>query len=138
MKNTRSHVLAIFVAMVLALTSIASVYSFAGDEDISVPTKKELKVLLKTAKESPEHRRIAAYYRQEALRLRKDAKEHSDLAAIYANRLPYIANEAKRGDTVQQGASHCKKFAALAEEQAKEADALSSLHEDMAQAAEQK
>lgn len=137
MKSTRPHVPVIILTMVLALMSIATVYSFA-QENTSVPTKKELKALLKTAKEPAEHRRIAAYYRQEALRLRKDAKEHYDLAAIYANRLPNIANEAKRGDTYQQGASHCKKFAALAEEQAKQADALSSLHEDMAKPAEQK
>ena len=46
--------------------------------------------------------------------------------------------EAKHGDAFGQGASHCKKFAELAEEQAKEADALVALHEDMAKSAEQK
>jgi predicted ATPase len=46
--------------------------------------------------------------------------------------------EAKHGNSFGQGASHCRTFAALALEQAKEADALAAFHEDMAKTAAQK
>ena len=124
------------IIAVLAVLSLASMYTVAQDQ--SVPTKKEVTSLLKTANEPPEHRRIATYYRAEAAKLRQTAKEHSELAAIYQQRQPFAAMESKHGDAFGQGASHCKKFAELATEQADEADALAKLHEEMAVAAERK
>jgi hypothetical protein len=138
MKNVHRALSILAVIVTLAATSLVSVYSVAEDNRASVPTKKELVTLLKTANEPPQHLRIAAYYRAEAARLRQSAKEHSDLAAIYNEKHPFAAMESKHGDAFGQGASHCKKFAELAEEQAKEADALVVLHEDMAKAGEQK
>ena len=138
MKNVQRILSTIVVLATLATVSLVSVYSAAQDKKSSVPTRKELVTLLKTAKEPPEHRRIAAYYRQDAVRLTQSAKEHSELAAIYQERHPFAAMEAKHGDAFGQGASHCEKFAQLAKEQAKEAEALAALHEDMAKAAEQK
>lgn len=137
MKTARFSVQAGLTLILLATIPVASVYSFAQNNN-SVPTKKELKVLLKTAKEPPEHRRIAAYYRQEAARLRAEAKEHSELAAFYAENKSFAAMEAKYGKAFGTGESHCKTFADLAEKQAKEADALAALHDDVAKAAEQK
>ena len=122
----------------LVASSLISVYSVAQDKKSSVPTRKELVTLLKTAKEPPEHRRIAVYYRHEAASLMQSAKEHSELAAIYQQKHPFAAMESKHGDAFGQGASHCQKFADLAKEQAKEAEALAAIHEDMAKAAEQK
>ena len=98
----------------LVASSLISVYSVAQDKKSSVPTRKELVTLLKTA------------------------KEHSELAAIYQQKHPFAAMESKHGDAFGQGASHCQKFADLAKEQAKEAEALAALHEDMAKEAEQK
>jgi hypothetical protein len=138
MKNVERILSAIVVLATLAAVSLVSVYSVAQNKKSSVPTRKELVTLLKTAKEPPEHRRIAAYYRQEAARLTQSAKEHSELAAIYQQRYPFAAMESKHGDAFGQGASHCEKFAQLAKEQAKEAEALAALHEDMAKTAEQK
>ena len=135
MKKVKNFVSS-FVLLVLALTSLGSVYSVAQEQ--KAPTKKGLVTLLKTAKEPPEHRRIAAYYQQEAAGLRESANEHSELAAIYQEKHPFAALESKHGDAFGQGASHCKKFARLAEEQAKEADALAAVHESMTKAAEQK
>jgi hypothetical protein len=131
MKNAKNLDSTVVLIATLTLLSFASVYSVAQDQKI--PTKKELVTLLKTAKEPPEHRRIAAY-----MRLRQSAKEHSDLAAVYSETHPFGAMESKHGDTFGQGASHCKKFAELAEEQAKEGDALVELHEGMAKKAEKK
>jgi hypothetical protein len=76
------------VVITLAVTSFVSVYSVAQDKKPSVPTRKELVTLLKTAKEPPEHRRIAAYYRHEAASLTQSAKEHAELAAIYQQKHP--------------------------------------------------
>ena len=138
MKSVQRILSTVAVLATLAALSLVSVYSVAQDKKSSVPTRKELVTLLKTAKEPPEHRRIAAYYRQEAARLMQSAKEHSELAAIYQEQHPFAAMESKHGDAFGQGASHCEKFAELAKEQAKEAEALAALHEDMAKAAEQK
>jgi hypothetical protein len=126
------------VALTFAATALISINSVAQYKKSSVPTRKELVTLLKTAQEPPEHRRIAAYYRQEAVRLNQAAKEHSELAAIYQQHPPFPAIEAKHGASFGQGASHCEKFTKLATEQAKEAEALAALHEDMAKAAGQK
>ena len=136
MKGTKRFASAVALIATFAVLSLSSVYSVAQDQKI--PTKKELKVLLKTAKEPQEHRRIATYYRQEAAHRRAEAKEHSELAAIYADNKSFAAMEAKYGKAFGTGESHCKTFAALAEKQAQEADALAVLHETMAKAAEQK
>ena len=138
MKNVQRIPSTVAVLATLAVLSLVSVFSLGQDKKSFVPTRKELVTLLKTAKEPPEHRRIAAYYRQEAARLTQSAKEHSELAAIYQKRHPFAAMESKHGDAFGQGASHCEKFAQLATEQAKEAEALAVLHEDMAKEAEQK
>lgn len=138
MKNVQRILSTGAILAILIASFLVSVYSVAEDKKSSVPTRKELITLLKTAKEPPEHRRIAAYYRQEAARLTQSAKEHSELATIYQQQHPFAAMESKHGDTFGQGASHCQKFAELGREQAKEAEALATLHEDMAKAAEQK
>jgi hypothetical protein len=135
MKSTKKLVST--VALMATLFALSGVpVSFAAEKK-PVLTKHELKVLLKTAKESPEHRQIAEYYRQEAQRLTAEAKEHQEMAAIYAQRPPFPAMEAKHGDTFP-GVGHCRKWAQLIAEQAKEAEALAELHEEMAKAAEQK
>jgi hypothetical protein len=58
-----------FALLALALTSLGPVDSVAQEQ--KVPTKNEFISLLKTAKKSPEHRRIAAYYQQEAAGLKE-------------------------------------------------------------------
>ncbi len=136
MKTSSNLLTTVFSIAVLAAISFTSVYSFAQDQ--KVPAKKGLATLLKTAKEPADHLRIAAYYRQEAVTLRQSAKQHSDLAAIYQEQRPFAAMESKHGNSFGQGSSHCRKFAELALAQAKEADALTLLHEDMAKAAAQK
>lgn len=136
MQTTRMNLLAALAIIALALSSFAPVS--IAEKDKPVISKKELKTLLKNAKEPVEHRKIAEYYRQEAQRLTASSKEHSELAEIYAKNPPFPAMEAKHGTAFGQGAPHCKRWAELDAEQAKEAEALAALHEDMAKAAEQK
>jgi hypothetical protein len=119
------------------MLSLASAYSVAGDKK-PIISKKELKVLLKAASEPADHQKIAEYYGHEAQLLTSSSKEHQELAAIYAKNPPDAAMESKHGDAFGQGASHCRKFAELQAEAAKEAEALATLHEGLAKAAEQK
>jgi len=135
MKAAHRKPFAFVLALVLA-SSLLSTYAAASENQVI--TKKEFKTLLKTAKEPVEHRKIVEYYRQEAARLTASAKEHEELAEVYAKNPPFPAMEAKRGTAFAQGAPHCKRWAELSAEQAKEAEALAAMHEEMAKAAEQK
>jgi hypothetical protein len=109
MKNTKNFVSTLVLIATLAFLPLSVVYSVSQDQ--KVPTKKEFKTLLKTAKEPSEHLKIAEYYRQEAARLAASSKEHAELAKTYTKSPPYLAMEAKRGDTFGQGADHCNKWA---------------------------
>jgi hypothetical protein len=101
-------------------------------------SKKELKVLIANAKSPAEHEKIAAYYRDQAQRLTASAKEHAEMAEVYAKNPVSAAMESKHGVAFGQGASHCRRWAQLDEEQAKEAEALAALHDEMAKSAQQK
>lgn len=128
MKNIRTN-LSLVLTILFALV-FASAYPAAAQNKPDV-SKKELKVLLKTATQPAEHQRIADYYHQEAARLTANAKEHQELAAIYEKNPPNAAMEAKHGTSVE-GISHCRRWAQLEVEQAKEAEALAAIHEGMA------
>ena len=130
MKNAKNIGATAIVIATLAVLFLNTTYSAAQDQ--KVPSKKELVTLLKTASEPPDHLRIAAYYTQEATSLRQSAQEHSALAAIYEQTHPFAAMEVKHGDAFGQSASHCRKFAQLALDEAKEADALATLYKEMA------
>lgn len=137
MKTLRPSLVIAAAIVALTMLSIAPAYS-VGQENKPVVTKKEFKALLKTAKEPADHQKIAQYYRQKADRLRADAKEHVEMAEDYAKNPRFAAMEVKQRASFGQGASHCQRWAQLDAEQAKEAEALAALHEDMARAAEQK
>jgi hypothetical protein len=134
MKSTKNLV---SIATIAALIAVFFVPVSVAEKNKPILTKHELKVLLRTAKEPPEHRRIAEYYRQEAQRLTADSKEHAAMAEIYAKNPPFPAMQAKHGDTVP-GVGHCRKWAELIGDEAKEAESLAAMHEEMAKAAEQK
>ena len=136
MKRTRINLLAALTIIALALSSFVPLAMAANDKPVL--TKKELKVLLKTASEPADHQKIAEYYRQKAVRLRDDAKEHLEMAEDYAKYPRVGAMGPKQLGPLGQGATHCRRWAELDEQEAKEADALVVLHEDMAKQAEQK
>jgi len=97
-------------------------------------SKKELKVLLITARTPADYRRIANFYQQEARRLIEKSKYHERMAAVYQNNpLPY-EGKFPYGSI---GLSHCRYWTRLYAEQAKEADLFGAIHDDMAGAAEQ-
>lgn len=128
-----------FVA-VLSLAAILVSFiprSFAADTEKNL-SKKEVKVLIATAKTPAEHRRIATYYHEQAARLIANSNEHVAMAEAYAKNPVFAAVEAKQQASFGQGASHCRRWAELYKEQAKEAEVLAALHEEMAKSAEQK
>ena len=98
-------------------------------------SKKELKVLLATAKTPAEHRRLATFYLQEAQRLTARSRYHQEMLALYGTSpVPY---EGKfPSGTV--GRSHCQKFIQLYSAQAERASSLAARQEEMAKTAERK
>lgn len=112
---------ALIFAVLLAISISRPVYSVAESGD--VPNKNEVTTLLKSAKTPLEHHKIAMYYNQEASRLRREANLHRAWVNIYGK---------------GQGAMHCTNLARVYEQGTKDADALATMHEDMAKAAEQK
>lgn len=119
--------------LVLTILSFTAI-SLAANKKPTL-TKKQLEVLIATAKTPSDHRTISEYYKQEALRFTAKAQEHEEIGAMYQkNPLPYEGKFPY--GTV--GLSHCRRFVELYKEEAKEAEALAALHEKMAKAAEHK
>jgi hypothetical protein len=136
MKTSRINLLAALAITTLALSSLVPLSVAA--ENKSALSKKELQVLIANAKTPTEHQKIAAYYRDQAQRLTASAKEHAEMAEVYAKNPVSAALESKHGVSFGQGASHCRRWAQLDEEQAKEAEALAALHNEIAKSAEKK
>lgn len=134
MKSTK---ILISIAAIAVLFAALFVPASFAERNKPLLTKHELKVLLRTAKEPSEHRRIAEYYRQEAQRLTTESKEHAAMAEIYAKNPPFPAMQAKHGDTFP-GVGHCRKWAELIADEAKEAESRTAMHEQMAKDAEKK
>ena len=119
------------------LLSVASTNSSAGDKEPTLSTTA-LSILLRTAKTPSEHRRIAEYYRQQVELLTNRSTEHQALATIYEKKPSLPAMESKHGTSFGQAARLCRRWAQLEAEQAKLAEVLATLHDDMATAAEEK
>lgn len=124
--------------LTLAVTLLSFVPSSFAVEAQKISNKKELKALIKTANTPADHLRIANYYREQAAKLTASSNEHVAMAKEYAKHPMFAALEAKQQASFGQGASHCRRWAELDQQQAKEAEALAVLHEEMAKAAEQK
>ena len=128
-----------FVALLtLAVTLLSLIPSSFAAEAEKISSKKELKALIATAKTPADHLRIANYYREQAAKSTASSNEHVAMAKEYAKNPVFAAVEAKQQSSFGQGASHCRRWAELDKQQAKEAEALVALHEGMATAAEQK
>ena len=124
-----------FLAIIsVTLMSLAPVFATAAEKKPALK-KKELMALLANAKTPADHRVISDYYRYEVLRLSATSKEHFERAVSYKKTSTTAGG---RQVVLYQGMSrHCERLAQLQAEQSKEAEALATLHEDMAKAAEQ-
>lgn len=135
-KSQRLLVLtAITLAMLIAGASALRLQAQGSKAQVTLSkNKKQLKDLITNAREPGDHLKLAAYYRQESQRLRQDAKEHQEWADIYAKG---PAGPAAKNPQIN-GAVHCGNWAKLEAEEAKEAEELATMHENMAKAIEQK
>lgn len=101
-----------------------------GAQDVKTPsqpslTAKELKQLIATAKSPEDHRRIAAYYQEEAKKLDAKKQEHTEMGAEYDRNPQRYPSKLALGQ-------HCRNLAGyygLAEQKALE---LAGMHEEMA------
>lgn len=101
-----------------------------GTQSVKAPstpslTAKELKELIATAKSAEDHRRIAAYYQEEATKLKEKKKEHTEMGAEYDRNPQRYPSKLALGQ-------HCRNLAryyGLAEQNALE---LAGMHEEMA------
>ena len=91
----------------------------------------ELKVSAVQEAETPEdHRAIASFYQEESARLQGVAAQHAKLAEWWTN-LP--AGQWPSASHRYNMAEHCRRFADLLEEAAKEAQSLEKVHLTIAQ-----
>ena len=133
MKTSRWNLLRNLTLAVAAFTLMVSTVPYSTAETRKTTlTHQELVELIANAKTEADHQRIAEYYSQEALRLNRQAKEHLELAAVYAKNPATV--ESKQGNSFGQSASHCKRAAALATEEAQEDEALAEFHSNKAKA----
>lgn len=101
-----------------------------GQQPLKAPSepslkKRELKQLIATAKSPEDHRRIAAYYEEEARELDEKKKEHIEMGAEYDRDPQRYPSKLGLGQ-------HCRNLAGyygLAEQKALE---LAGVHEEMA------
>lgn len=115
------------LALIVAFAG-TNVMRLAAQEKSVKLSHEQLNDLIKNAKEPADHQKLAAYYRQEAARLKQEAQEHELAAKIYG-----VRGQTK--PTVANGAPHCDNWAKLDTEAAKEAEALATMHANMAQGA---
>ena len=131
MKTTTVSKLTPFLAMlVLILPLLGAAGSQAAKTKKIKLSQKQLLWLIGHAETPAEHEELAAYYRQQAQHLLQEAKDHQEMAAaypqVYASKHPTLA------------AHHCSDWAALYSKQAKDAEVLAKLHEQMAKEAAEK
>ena len=96
-------------------------------------SKKELKVLLASAKTADDHERLAAYYRDKAQRLVAKSQEFSAQAESLAGQ-PAIL-ESKQGISCPC-ALHYRYFSKQYAQDARDAEAIAEQHEKLATAAQ--
>ena len=112
------------VALFLSLLSAAGAQN-ANTKRVKL-TQKQLVWLIVHAETPSDHEQLSTYYRQQAQRLLRQAKDHQEMAAAY----PQL-NASKHPTAWSLAAHHCGNWARLYIEQAKEAEALAAIHENL-------
>ena len=107
----------IFLAAALALLAgPLSLSARAGDESLE-------QALVESATTPQQHAALANYYTAKAAAARKEAESHRSMAKAYGG---------VKGSQIAAMKEHCEKLATLSDDEAKEFDALASMHKDMA------
>ncbi|TAM78728.1 MAG: hypothetical protein EPN47_20285 [Acidobacteria bacterium] len=123
-----------------AMTLVALFLSFlsaAGAQNVKAKhvklTQKQLVWLIAHAETPSDHEQLSTYYRQQVQRLLQQAKEHQEMAAAY----PQL-NASKHPGAPSLAAHHCENWARLYTTQAKEAEALAAIHENLSKESTEK
>lgn len=129
----QARLVAVLAITLLALGMIpanGNAQAAATQEKLS---KKELKILIASAKTAENHERIAAYYRAEGERLKVGQKQHEvELAAYLKNP---SSHPVPKWPTMDR---HCRQLAFSYGQATQKAFALANLHDQMARDAKQK
>ena len=110
-----------------ALFLLVAGFSFLSSD--SAGEEKNLKQMITEAKTPADHQAVVGMYRAEGTRLQKEANHHTELAQWWTK----LAGGEAFGSARYQQAEHCRRYADLLEQAAKEAHALANGHERMAQ-----
>ena len=95
-------------------------------------SKKELQALIEKAKSPADHRKLAAYYSDLAMKYETESNEHTAMAESYVKN-PTMQEMKNPGGATTAG--HCRFFAAKYKEMAETARTMSTMHADMAKTA---
>lgn len=120
-KSIRVAVLAVLFLATSVLSVVAQDHSMMNMKEHQL-TRKEVKVLIVSAKTPEDNMKLAAYFRGEAKQQQAKAKYHDEMAELYKN------NPAPKLDM----AKHCKYFADEARKAAGAANSMADEHEKMA------
>jgi hypothetical protein len=93
-------------------------------------SRSELKTLIQTAKTPADHMKLANYYRAEAIRLQAEVKAHEEMAASY-DKNP-AGHPVPKGQTL---GAHCRNLVKDIADEAKQANEMATMHEEMAKGA---
>src|SRR6516162_4513957 len=93
------------LAVTMLFAGTAAMRLVAQEKPVKL-SHQQLNDLIKNAKEPADHEKLAAYYRQEAARLKQEAQEHEMAAKMYG-----ASGMTKPG--VPNAAPHCDTWAKL-------------------------
>ncbi len=124
--NRLSRLIAVLTLVALFIPFLSAAADQNAKTDRVKLTQKQLVWLIAHAETPSEHEQLSTYYRQQAQSLLRQAKEHQEMAAAY----PQL-DASKHPGAPSLAARHCENWARLYTEQAKEAEALAAIHEDL-------
>lgn len=106
-------------ALLLSLV-LGALPAFALADEASSPSLEQ--VLIESASTPKAHQALATYYTEKAAAARKNAAYHRAMGKSYGG-----AKESQ----IAMMKNHCEKLASLSDDEAKQYDAMASMHRDM-------
>jgi hypothetical protein len=118
--------IAVVTTLLAAAVGLAATTALAVEPAGNL-TKSELKTLIETAKTPADHARLAEYYHFQAGVLQAEIKDHEEMAAAY-DKNP-AGHPIPKGQTL---GAHCRNLVKDLRDEAKEANAMATIHDEMA------
>jgi len=115
------------VALTLGMSSLGATAQTPTTPRTQQLSKKEVKVLIATARTPADHERIAEYYRAKGQRLKSEQQDHQEMLEAYLKNPS--AHPIPKWPTMEQ---HCRNLISYYSKAAQQAFALADLHDQMA------